>query len=91
MLLDESMANVLERTLQPEQADLPPDAARYFLRLEFAASDRKRMNELAAKARAGALKEPEEAELRTYMELGWFLDLFKSKARLSLGLTAHDK
>ena len=49
------------------------------------------MNELAAKARAGALKEPEEAELRTYMELGWFLDLFKSKARLSLGLTAHDK
>jgi len=44
------------------------------------------MNELAARARAGALAHEEEAELANYMQLGWFLDLVKSKARLSLGL-----
>ena len=43
------------------------------------------MNELAAKARAGSLPEAEEAELWNYMQLGWFLDLMKSKARLALG------
>jgi hypothetical protein len=69
------MADILERTIHPELADLPADAARYFLHLEFAAIDRERMNELAAKARAGTVKEAQEAELRAYMELGWFLDL----------------
>ena len=46
------------------------------------------MNALAAKARAGALVPEEETELANYMQLGWFIDLIKSKARLSLGLAA---
>jgi hypothetical protein len=84
--IDESFAEVWERTIQPGQADLPPDAARYFLKLQFADADRARMSELAAKARAGALAHEEETELANYMQLGWFFDLVKSKARLSLGL-----
>ena len=86
MVTDESFAEVWERTIRPDQADLPPDAARYFLKLQFADADRARMNELAAKARAGTLAREEETELANYMQLGWFLDIVKSKARLSLGL-----
>src|SRR3989442_11043146 len=86
----DSFAGVLERALQPGQADLPPDAARYFLKLQFADSDRARMNALAAKARAGILAQEEETEMANYMQLGWFIDLIKSKARLSLGLSADN-
>ena len=75
MVIDESFAQVWERTIQPGQADLPPDAARYFLKLRFADADRARMNELAAKARAGTLAREEETELANYMQLGWFLDM----------------
>ena len=86
MAIDESFAEVWERTIQPGQGDLPPDAAWYFLKLQFADADRARMDELSAKARTGALAREEEAELANYMQLGWFLDIVKSKARLSLGL-----
>ena len=90
LVVDEGFVEVWERTVQPAHADLPPDAAKYFLKLQFADADRSRMNELAAKARGGALAREEEAELANYMQMGWFLDLMKSKARLSLGLRAAD-
>ncbi len=80
-----SFAEVWERTIQPSQANLTPDAARYFLQLRFDAKDLGRMNELAATARTGSLTPEQEHELENYMQLGWFLDLMKSKARLSLG------
>src|SRR5438874_1966340 len=32
-VIGETFAKVWERTIQPNQADLPPDAARYFLKL----------------------------------------------------------
>jgi hypothetical protein len=86
----ESFAGVLERTIQPDEADLPPEAAKYFLKLQFADSDRARMNALAAKARTGVLAEDEETEMANYMQLGWFIDLVKSKARLSLALSADN-
>lgn len=88
MVIGESLAEVWERTVQPDQADLPPEAARYFLKLQFTEADRERMNTLAAKARAATLAQEEEMELANYMQLGWFIDLVKSKARLSLGLAA---
>ena len=81
-----SFAEVWERTIQPSQANLTPDAARYFLQLRFDAKDLGRMNELAATARTGSLTQ--EHELENYMQLGWFLDLMKSKARLSLDRAA---
>jgi hypothetical protein len=90
LVLEESFAGVWERTIQPGERSLTPDAARYFLTLEFTGADRARMNDLAAKARAGALSETEEAELGNFMQLGWFLDLVKSKARLSLGIRPAD-
>jgi hypothetical protein len=85
-VIDEGFAEVWERTLQTGEVDLPPEAARYFLKLQFADADRARMNELASKARAGPLVPQEETELANYMQLGWFLDLVKSKARVALGV-----
>ena len=82
---EHSFAEVWERTIQPGQASLTPDAARYFLQLRFDARDLGRMNELATTARAGSLTPDQQSELDNYMQLGWFLDLMKSKARLSLG------
>lgn len=89
-VVEDNFAEVWERTIQPGQADLTPDAARYFLKLAFAEADRARMDQLAEKARAGSLADEEEAALDHYMQLGWFLDLMKSKARLSLGLRPAD-
>ena len=89
-VIGESFAEVWERTIQPAQTDLPPDAARYFLKLQFVEADRARMNLLAAKARGGALTHEEGTELDSYMQLGWFIDLVKSKARLCLGLAADN-
>lgn len=83
--IESSFAEVWERTIQPGRADMTPDAARYFLQLHFAEADRARMNQLATEARAGSLTKEQESELENYMQLGWFLDLMKSKARLSLG------
>ena len=66
MVVGEIFAEVWERTVRPDQPDLPPDAARYFLALQFADADRARMDALAAKARAGALAPDEETELAEY-------------------------
>lgn len=90
LVLEENFAGVWERTIQPGERSLTPDAARYFLTLEFTGADRARMNDLAARARASSLSETEEAELGNFMQLGWFLDLMKSKARLSLGIRPAD-
>ena len=86
MVISEEFAEVWERTLQSGQADLPPEAARYFLKMHFAEADRQRRNALAAKARDGILTENEESDLANYMQMGWFLGPIKSKARLSLGI-----
>jgi hypothetical protein len=86
MVIGEEFAEIWERAIQPGQANLAPEAARYFLNMKFAETDHDRMNLLAAKARAGTLTEREESELASYMQMGWFLDFIKSKARLSLGL-----
>jgi hypothetical protein len=90
MVIGEGFAEIWERTIQPSQADLPPEAARYFLQLQFGETDTARMNALASKARAGALAPAEESELANYLQLGWFIDLLKSKARLSLGIPPTD-
>jgi hypothetical protein len=89
MVLESDFAGVWERTVQTAKSDLTPEAARFFLGLEFAETDRDRMNHLAAKAGGGSLSEIEEAELGNFMQLGWFLDLLKSKARLVLGVRSR--
>jgi hypothetical protein len=72
LVLEESFAGVWERTIQANQRDLAPDAARYFLELQFTEADRARMNELAAKARAGSLSEAKKRSWATLCSLAGF-------------------
>jgi hypothetical protein len=75
---------ILSRLIEPESSGLALEAARYVLTLEFKDPDQQRMNELAEKARDGALTTGEERELENYRHVGHLLALLRSKARVSL-------
>lgn len=79
-----SDAAILSRLLDAEQPMLTQDAAKSILGLEFASSDRDRMNQLAEKSREGSLSEEERDELENYERVGHLLSLMKSKARRTL-------
>lgn len=85
--LPNNEAAILARVIQPEHDDLPPAAARAFLKLAFTAEDRDRMHELAVKNQSGKLTEIETQEFNGYLRVGRFLDLLGAKARLSLKKT----
>lgn len=75
---------ILRRIVDTDQPYLSADAARDILRLDFGKSDRRRMNQLAAKNRAGKLAAPEEEALNNYIRVGQTLGILKSKARRTL-------
>lgn len=77
-------AEILTRTIMPEEGNLPIEAARAILRFRLAPADGERVNALAAKARAGTLTPEERAELDEYERITCLLELMQSKARLSL-------
>ena len=79
-----SHAAIFGRLIESDQEDLPPDLARYLLRLAFPTQDRERVNELAAKSREGSLNAEERNELERYNLAGDVLALWQSKARRSL-------
>jgi len=75
---------ILRRVVDSDHRVLSADAARAILQLRFSASDRGRMNRLAAKNRQGKLKSEEEIELSNYIRVGQTLGILQSKARRSL-------
>ena len=77
-------AAILDRLIGRERSDLPLEAARYLLSIDFGPDDRERMNELAAKASAGTLTTQEAAEIDNYRQVSHLLALLQSKARRSL-------
>src|ERR1700693_2658002 len=79
-----SEAAILNRVLEPDQATLSLQAARYFLALNFAPADKERMHQLSAKARAGTLTPDEQVEIDNYERVGHLLNIMQSKARRSL-------
>jgi hypothetical protein len=81
---ENSHAAIFGRLIESDQEDLPPDLARYLLRLAFPTQDRARVNELAAKSREGSLNAEERNELERYNLVGDVLALWQSKARRSL-------
>jgi hypothetical protein len=70
-----------ERLVEPQESEMSSEAAHYLLALRFPRADVERMNELAAKARRGALTRAEDRELETYIHVGNRLSILKSKAR----------
>jgi hypothetical protein len=82
---------ILRRVVDPEQPFLSAEAARAILRLDFHTDDRTRMNQLAAKNRAGKLTPTEERELNGYIRVGQMLGILQSKARRSLRAAGKSK
>jgi len=72
------------RIVKPDEADLSPELARALLKFDFDAEDRRRVDELSAKAREGTLSEAERAEMEEYVRVDRELGVLQSKARLSL-------
>jgi hypothetical protein len=81
---DASEVSILNRLLRPEAPTFSPEGARDILSLGFPESDKQRMRELSAKARAGTLTAEEDAEAGRYELLGHLLGIMQSKARQSL-------
>lgn len=77
-------SEILARVIAPERATLSAEVAKELLKWGFSEFDRRRMSELAAKARAGALTADDEIELEGYERINSFLGLVKSKARCAL-------
>ena len=77
-------AEIWNRAIQPDEGGLAPEAARALLKLKLASADVERVNDLSAKARAGALSDGEERQLDSYLNVGRALELLKAKARASL-------
>jgi hypothetical protein len=77
-------AAIWTRIVQPENGDLPREAARTLLDLDFGPADRRRMEELAEKAGSGSLTTSERKDAETYNRVAHLLALLQSKARQSL-------
>jgi hypothetical protein len=77
-------AAIWSRIIQPEKNGMSPEAARFFLELQFNERDLSHMNELAEKNRQGLLSEAERQELEGYVKVGDVLSLLHLKARKSL-------
>jgi len=82
-LTTDAGAAIWERALRFAE-ELSPTAARALRKLQFSQEDRRRMRELAAKARAGSLTADEQRDTDTYEHLGCLLDILHSKARRAL-------
>jgi hypothetical protein len=61
--------------------DLSASAARSLLKFGFSSRDYERMQQLSAKARAGALSRQEQVDIDTFERLGCLLDILHSHAR----------
>jgi hypothetical protein len=75
---------ILSRLIDATDAEISPDAARFFLSLRFSEEDVERMNELSAKANEGTLTAEEDAEMTDYERVGHLLGILQSKSRRSL-------
>jgi hypothetical protein len=76
--------SILRRVVDPEHGSFPKAAAEAILKLSLDPHDLDRMHELLEKNRANSLTKEEDEELENYCRVGRFLDLVRSKARLSL-------
>ena len=83
-LLPSTEGAIWARIVDPESGDLTREAAQTLLQFDFNPADRRRMEELAQKASAGALTPAERRDAETYNQVAHLLALFQSKARHSL-------
>jgi hypothetical protein len=77
-------ADIWARLMRAQNDELSTDAAQFLLSIDFEDEDRKRMSELAERSEAGTLTSQDQAEFDSYLHVGNFLAIMRSKARLAL-------
>ena len=80
----QSEIDILARVLGNGRDQMPPDIARYILKLGFSDGDKARMHDLAVRNQDDALSPAEKEELVAYAKAGCLLSILKSKARRAL-------
>jgi hypothetical protein len=81
---EQAGAAIWERLFQSVEPELTAEAARAILALDFPSSDKARVKELAAKARAGELTPAEQNEADAYAEIGSLVAMLRAHARSAL-------
>ena len=76
--------DIFARSLEIRGDRLSQDVAQFFLELDLSPDDRLRLDELAAKSRAGQLSEADQRDLEEYRRVGRLVELMKLKARAAL-------
>ena len=84
------IAEILRRIVGPDAGDLPPDAARSFLRLKLHEQDSRRLGDLLEKNREGELISGEREELDDYLNVSTLMDLLRAKSFVSLKRAGFD-
>jgi hypothetical protein len=79
-----NQVEVLARSIDRTGASMTPEVARFFLDLQLSDQDRQALEELAEKARLGALSPSEQADLDEYRRVGRLVELMKVKAHVAL-------
>ena len=77
-------SGILERAITADNESWSPEAARAILAFKLADVDLRRADELAAKARDGAMTDEERRNLENYLHVGRLIEFMKAKALLSL-------
>jgi hypothetical protein len=77
-------SEILERAITADNESWSPEAARAILAFKLADADLRRADELAAKARSGAMTSEERQHLENYLHVGRIVEFMKAKALLSL-------
>lgn len=88
-VMPRTVGAILRRSIQPDRGDYSVEEAKAVLRMKLDPSDLTLAEDLAVKARAGALTPEEADEIEAFREAARALDLMHAKARLSLKLSGH--
>lgn len=73
-------ATILARALSAGSQDMSLELANYLLSIQLDPADARRANELADKARSGALTASEESELDEYRRIGRVIETLRLRA-----------
>ena len=74
----------MERAIAADNGSWSPEAARAILAFKLADADLRRADELAAKARSGAMTDEDRQHLESYLHVGRIVEFMRAKALLSL-------
>jgi hypothetical protein len=83
-LIPNREADIWARLMRAQSDTLSTDVAQFLLSIDFDDEDRKRMLELSQRSEAGTLSGQDQAEFDSYLHVGNFLAIMRSKARLAL-------